>query len=322
MARTPKDDNIDDERCLTDKLASGDFRAVDKAEAVSATRVASGIAGSLVGKVIPGLEAVDVGLATLEGEMQAQKDARKISRSIGDLNRLARANGTYRRKKRELDDRWKEGMMEAGVSAAGGAAGGAAVGALIGTSLGPIGTLVGFGVGSIAGGFGASKIYNTACVKQAQDPVTIQMQICKMRAAGQEVPKEIVFAALAADLSGKAGKKADKVLKRYTGTKLYTEALQLPDGMQKLSALMNDQPTRTSIRAATKLPRDLNDPMKSTVTQYAELINSGALDPAKMFDKGAVLMAFENLASQKSTAPVAPEVPMTPAIERSRERTV
>lgn len=310
-----------DQRTTLEKLSKGDVGAFDAGDVAGAAGTTIGVVAPVLGKVVPGADGLAAAFTGISDHVAGSKEIAAISRRFGNTRRLR--SPKVRAQLRHIEDRWQGSVMESLASWGGGAAVGAAAAAFIASPT-FIGVPIAAIAGSIVGGFGGSYLYRKACTTQAQDPLTINEQICKMRDAGEVVPKELIAAALAANLSGKDGKYADKALKRLTGTKIFSEALGNEKNIPKLAAMMNDQRLRTSIRAATALPRDPMSPEKSTVDQYYELINSGALDPAKMLNKSDVLLAFQQLNAQKMSAQQQPaaEVPMTPAIERSRERTV
>ena len=145
-----------------------------------------------------------------------------------------------------------------------------------------------------------------------------------MRDVGQAVPPELVFAALAASLTGKEGKRVDKLLKRYTGTTLFTEALADEKNFPKLAAMMNDRGVRNAIRAKTNLPRDFQNPAMSVSEQYAQAINAGVLDPALLLDNAACVSCIQQqaLAGAKTAPALAPEVPVTPGMDRANTRSL
>jgi hypothetical protein len=299
-----------DERSAMQKIAAGHLGALDCEDITGSVSMAAGLAGPVAGKVLPGVDAVQAVFSGIQGEAGAAKEYRRIAQRFGDPKMLARSSRAVKRKLRELEDRWKGNFLESAASAGGGALVGATLGSVIAWPIPLLGVPMGFVAGSIAGGMGGSYLYNKACVEQAQDPLTINEQICKIRDAGEPAPPELVFAALAANLSGADGKRADRLLKRHTGTKFFTEALGREENMGKLSAMMNDRRLDTAIRAQLHMPVDPAAPFASVAEQYAQAINQGRLDPTKLLVPGAGLQAIALAAAP--AAALAPQVPVTP----------
>ncbi|MEQ1789523.1 MAG: hypothetical protein ABL857_03670, partial [Rickettsiales bacterium] len=290
-----------DERGTLDKITAGDLGAMDLGDAASAGQIGTMALGA-VGKAVPLVGAINTGLAGVIGDVDADKERAKISQyfKVKDIAQLKRRSPAFRKKAKELDERWQG---SAGGTAAS-VAGGAAVGALL------MGIIPGgFIVGSIAGGFGGSYLYDKAFVKQAQDPVVINMQIGKMHEAGEYISPEVVFAALASNLSEKSGKMTDKLLKRRTGTKLFAEALADPKNMPKLAALMNDTRIDDAIRAQTGMTRDSQNPLKTVSEQYAELINSGQMKPEYMLKTGEGIRVLTVAMNNQNNVPCITDTP-------------
>jgi hypothetical protein len=160
------------------------------------------------------------------------------------------------------------------------------------------------------GGFIGHKIYSNGVAEQAQDPVVMNIQLMKMQEEGQGVPTEAVFATLAANLSGKQGKVVGKLLKKYTGTELFSEALADPKNIPKLQAMLHNPVVDDAIRAQTGMPRDANDPNKTVAEQYAELINGGHMQVKNMLNTGEglyVLSALQQGVAYNVDVPVTPD---------------
>jgi len=226
----------------------------------------------------------------------------------GDLKK-AKENPVVRKKLKELDERWEGAVWESIF----GWIGGIVLGGIL-CFLTPIPTIVGM----IAGGIGGSYLYNSMCEKQAEDPLVINEQIIKMRTNGENVSPEVVFAALAANVSGKTGEEVDKTLKRYTGKELFSEVLGNPASVEKLTAMMNNPRIDSIIRAQTRMPMDQENQSKSVAVQYAELINSGRMDVRDLLIVGAGLDAL-SAPTQKNNASIqSPEAPTTPAREQQQ----
>lgn len=279
-----------DERGIFEKAASGDFKAMDGYDAATIGQVVTGAAG-LFEKTMPYAKPAGVVISGVSAYYDDKKQCEKIAHYFGDesIRQLVRQNPALRKRlEKEVD--W---LNLAGQGAA--SIGGAAAGAIAGTALGgaalafPPLAPVAFGfmpVGTIVGGYAGGSIYNAICVKQEQDPIIINMQICKMREAGEYIPPEVVFAALAANLREKDGKMVDKTCNKLMGTKLFTEALSNPDNMPKLGAMMNNPTIDNAIRAQTGMVCDPQNPYKTVAEQYAELINSGQMKPQNLFNTG------------------------------------
>lgn len=173
----------------------------------------------------------------------------------------------------------------------------------------------------IAGGFAGNYIYDNAIKEQKQDPIVINQQIIQMRAAGKEVPAEVVFACLAANISGEAGKKIDGICERYTGEKIYTAVLEDQKKIAKLAAMMNNQTVDDMLRAKYQIPLDPQNPNKTVVEQYAELLNSGKLEPQNLLNIGSWQAGFPPVNTPATNlAQSSPEVPLTPMQTQSQTR--
>jgi hypothetical protein len=303
-----------DERGIVQKLSSGDIGALDAADVANAATMAAGFVGS----AIPGVDALQVGFSGIAGHAEATRDYSRISQRFGNVKQLSRSSPAFKRALSRIDDRWKDSMIETGVQVGGGILGGAALGALIGMPIPLIGAPIGFVIGSIVGGMIANNIYQNTWAQQVQDPIAINEQICKMREAGEEVPKELVFAALAANLSGKDGRRVDKLLKRHTGTTLFSEALAKETNIDRIGVIMNDPVVRNAIRVQTLCPRDTADPAKSVAEQYAEMINSGQMDPRDLLIPGGGILGASAPSVIKDQMNV--QVPMTPQVNMGQVR--
>jgi hypothetical protein len=236
----------------------------------------------------------------------AEEERAEIAKTFCKGNvRIAMQNPAIKHKMKDLDERWQGAVLSSGLSIACGAAAGAMVGVF--TPL-PFALLL----GSLAGGIGGNYLYDDVLKKQAQDPLVINEQIVKMQASGQAVPEEMVFAALAANVSGKAGAIIDKKLKQYTGTEYFTEALGKPEKIAKLTALMNNPAIDDIIRTQTQMPFDPQNHHKPVAVQYTELLNSGRLDARELLNVGAGLYASNPQTIISNSANVALEVPQTP----------
>lgn len=261
---------------------------------------ASGLLGS-AGKALPGIGTVVSGGMDYVSAQKEQGDLQKFFGKSA-LKQLRR-DPAIRRAMEARDDKWEGSVLGSIASIAGGAA----VGALLGVfTLNPV---IGF-IGSIAGGFGGSYLYNKAFENDVQDPLMIAFQIGKMRESGEAVSPEVVFAALAANLPERDAKRVDKKLKKLTGETLFTEALSKQENMQKLIAMMNDDVIDDAIRAQTGMPPDPQNPKKSVAEQYAELINSGQMDPKAMLKHGEGMYALAAATQQQQQSvnvPVTPE---------------
>jgi len=297
--------------------------------AVTAAQVATGV----IGGANPLMGAANIALTGIGSDLAAKKRTEEIADMFGSGNvRIARQNPAVRKQLKDLDERWKGSMLEAAVVVIGGLVAGALLGPVIGGLLGTfaipipfLGTLtggaIGLVLGSIAGGIIASSIYHGFSEKQAQDPLIINEQIIKLQAGGQAVAPELAFAALASNVSGKAGEHIDKLLKKYTGTEYFTEALGNPKAVEKLSAMMNDPAIDNIIRAQTQMPHDSQNPNKPVAMQYAELMGSGQLQARDMLKVGAGMYVTPPMPPANIGGDVSPEAPILPTRTQAQGRT-
>lgn len=302
-----------DGRTLSEKIGAGDVRAIDGGDVAAAGQTALGVAGMakhfLPAAAVPFAQPVGAALSGVSAYYDEEETKAKISKYFdgNNIRQLVRQNPALRRKlEKEVD--WLDlgGQM---ASSMGGVAVGGMAGAALSGVFPPAAPFFMLG-GAIGGGYVGNKLYESAFVKQEQDPVIINMQANKMREAGEAVPPEVVFAALAANLPNKDAKFTDKLLKKYTGTKLFTEALADTNNIPKLAAMMNNVAIDDAIRAQTGMPRDPNSPLKTVAEQYAEMINSGQMKPQNMLNAGEgmfVMSAAMNNHSYNVDVPVTPE---------------
>ncbi len=319
MVREAQNAEIDERGTLA-KVAAGNLGVLDAADFANVAQVATGFAANN-----PIFGAANVAVSGVAGELEAGKERQKIARlfSDGDMRR-AKDNPAVRAKLNELDDRWKGSMLESAIVVGGGALLGLLIGPIIGGLLGtfaiPIpffgsigGAAIGGFIGLVGGGIIASTVYDGFIKDQAQDPLLINEQIIKLHESGQPVPPELVFAALAGNLSGKAGERTDKILDKYTGTKYFHEAMGEEKNMSKLTTMMHNPTIDNAIRAQTLMPPDDYDPTKPVAQQYAELINSGRLNPKDILRSGAGMYALPPVSNMRTAAnSQGAEAPATP----------
>lgn len=309
MSRGDENTALPDDRGTIDKVFSGDVRSLDGEDVANMGQGGVMAAMMKAGRFVPGLEVANQAFVGYSANKSAEKERATIAHYFGDLKALQR-DPAFKKKCKQLDDRWSDSMFGSSV----GMAGSMACGALVGT-LTPI--PFGFVIGAVGGGLLSSTVYNKTCVKQSQDPVAINLQICKMMEAGEAVPPALVFAALASNVSGKQGEKIDKLLKKYTGTSLFSEALGDPKNIEKIEAMMYDPKIRNIIRAQVQMPLNPQDPDMPVAEQYAQLLSSGALDPRDLLKAGAGLDAqirADKAAMNPAWAP-APEMPDLPMVQ-------
>lgn len=301
MAINPVDD-----RGTFDKIRTGNFSALDKGDWANTVSTGASTLAAL-GKDVPALGAIGTVAAGVVGSAEADKELGRIAEMFraDNVRQLVRQNPALRQKVKDLDSRWFDATMGTGVSIAGGAGGGALIGFFI-----PIpGATI---AGSLLGGYLANKTYSGMIENMAQDPLIINMQIAKMQEAGEAVPPEVVFAALAANLSGKEGKRASRMLERHTGTKYFAEALADPDNIPKLRTMMNDPVLDDAIRAQTGMIYEGNNPYKTVGEQYADLMNSGHMQAKNMLNPGEGIYVKSTMAVAGKSPPF--DVPVTPVV--------
>ena len=242
---------------------------------------------------------IGIGFSVASSELAAQREERNIKRRLG-LSNLSSASylPAVKEKLSDLRSRWKEGAASATGGLGGALGAGALATAIMGGPPGMIAGLIVGGAGGIAGGWGGSKIYK-AIAGRGQDPIAIISQITDARAQKQDVPEEVVFAALAANLRGKAGQDAAQKLRKAAGTRYFDDAVN--DGkLDALKELMQDQQILRDIRTQTSMRRDITDLSKSVVTQFAELINSDQLSAPRLLRRYSPLLLKRQPMRQES----------------------
>lgn len=304
-----------DGRGVIGKITSGDFSAIDGGDVATAVGAARDVA-HLAGRAMP--EPVGIALNGVSAYYDKEKTAQQIAErfNVANIRQLIRRNPAIREKLEEKEDvDWLDFTGQA-ASSAGGAALGASGGALLATAFFPPAIIpVALIGGSFAGGFAGNSLYDVSFKKQKQDPIIINIKVSEMRNSGEYVPPEVVFAALAANLPERTGRKVDKLLAKYTGTKLFTEALSDPNNMQKLSAMMNNPVIDDAIRAQTGMPRDPHNPFKTVAEQYAEMINNGQMKPQNLLNPGeGMYIISAAMKGQQYNV----DVPITPEARQSR----
>jgi|CXWL01.1.fsa_nt_gi hypothetical protein len=308
-----------DGRGVFGKITSGDIGAIDGGDVATVGKAAIDVA-HLAGKAMP--EPVGVAINGVSSYYNKEKTAQQISEyfDVSSIRQLVRKNPALRTKleKKEEFDWWDFGGQT--VSSMGGAAAGGVGATLLATAFFPPALPVALVAGSLTGGYAGNSLYKAGFEKQEQDPIIINMQISKMHADGGYVPPEVVFAALAANLPEKTGRGVDRILAKYTGTGLFTEALSDPNNMKKLSAMMNNPVIDDAIRAQTGMLRDPQNPFKTVAEQYAEMINNGQMKPQSMLNPGEGMYVMSAIAQgQKYNV----DVPITPETrQRSLSREI
>lgn len=306
-----------DDRGVLDKLSSGDIRAIDGGDLATVGDVALGAAGYVekfvpaVGDIVPYSTPIGVALDGVKRYYQNEDERAKIAQYFDEktIRQLIRKNPKLADKLESKFD--GVGFLgKAGALFAGGTAGASAL-SLLAFAFPPLLPALPVFVigGSIIGGTVANKMYNAAFEKQEQDPVVITMQIADIHSKKGYVPPEIVFAALAANVSEKSGKKLDKLLDKYTGTKLFAEALSDHNNVPMITAMMHDPATEVALRREYRLPPDPQNPMKTVAEQYAEMINNGYMKPQNLLNRDSGVQAMIAMARQQEQYV---EVPNTP----------
>lgn len=294
---------------------------------------AAELATNVVGGMHPLGTAASVALSGVSGKLSGRREYEQIASIFGERElRIAKHNPAIKQELKNMDERWKGSMWESALTMGAGVGAGALLGAPLGGLLGNfvipvpiIGSITGLGVGtlvcSIAGAMIASKIYHSFEEEQAKDPLVITAKIVQMQEAGKPISPVVVFAALASNISGEAGKHIDDLLEKYTGTKYFSEALGNPKTIAGLTAMMNDPSVNDIIRAQVQMPHDAQNPRKPVALQYAELMASGQLKARDLLKAGAGMYAQQRdeatVAEQGHGGDVAPEKPELPT--RSRQ---
>jgi hypothetical protein len=241
------------------------------------------------GKIVPYSSTISAALGGTQAYLEENEYRKRVSKYFERAS--LRYNPILRRRLENGGVDWSSMAGSMASSAAGAAIGAAGAGALVSAipfllPVMPFALPVALLVGSGVGGYVGNSLYNDAFVKQPQDPIIINMQAIKMRSDGETVPPEVIFAALAANLKGRGGQYAEDRLLKYTGTKLFTEALSDPQNMSKLTAMMNNSRIDNVLRAQYKIPHDEQNPYKTVAEQYADLINSGQIRAQDMLKPG------------------------------------
>lgn len=267
---------------------------------------------SVAGK-IPSIGAGTIALSGIVGNTLAKEELERIAHYFGEGElRQLENNPIYRDEINRTKGRWYEDMKEATVSLLGSLGGGALAGIF---TLNPIIALA----GAIGGGYAANGLYNAAFSENLQNPVAIAMQAARMQSLKEEVPAEVVFAALAANLKGPQGERAANLLEKLTGTKSFLEALGDPKNLEKLRAMMHDPETNNIIAAQTGMIPDPMNINKPVAEQYAELINSGKLQASKMLEPGAGMYATIEAANNMQVGNIDTQLPSVPFPKRQQQ---
>ena len=294
--REPQDDDG-----VIDKISSGRVTSLNLKDAATAGNTALNVAGYVekfvpsVGTLVSNSTPIGAGLAGITTYLEHQEQYKRVAGyfDVPNVHQAGR-NPALRRKLKKLEegvDWWNfAGHM-------GSSMGGAAIGATAATLLSimvfpPIAFTLAPIAGSLVGGYVGNSLYSAAFEKQVQDPIIINMQIAKMHAAGEYVPPEVVFSALAANLPNKLGKRVVDRLDEFTNTSQFTEALADHNNIPKITAMMHS--FDDTLRAAYGLPRDPQNPLKTVAEQYTDMINSGQMNPQNLLDntgKGIQIMA-------------------------------
>ncbi len=285
--------NLLDERGALEKAKAGDFSHLNSADIADvAAYTNSGIGWAdrtskvLGNGALAKVPFAGVGIAAWGGSARGERDLERMAYWFSDGNRaLLKRDPTYRNAVKKAEEAGYAGA-ESASWVLGGSLSGAALAGLL--TLNPIAAVA----GAMAGGWATGSFHDSVVKDHFQDPVAITIQAVKMQATGEHVPTEVVFAALAANLQGKDAERVDKLLERFTGTKIFAEALSDPNNISKLQAMMNDPIIADAIRAQTGMIPDPKNPMKTVAEQYSELINNGHMAAKNLLDKGTGIIAL------------------------------
>lgn len=318
MPTTPPPDN----RGVLDKLKAGDVGALDLGDAATAAKFVRDTTNNIapfvpsVGNALADSTPVGLGLNGVIAYYENKDKQAEIAHEFDPKNirQLIRQNPKLADKFEKKFDLLNF-LGHAGASLGGAALGGGATFLLttfINSAFPIVFPLIFAGmslVGAAIGGTIANSMYSSAFEKQEQDPVVINMQINKIHAKNGFVPPEIIFAALASNLPEKLGKKVDDRLKEYTGTAIFTEALSDHNNIPKLRAMMNDPYIDNLIRAQVGMVHDPLNPLKTVAEQYADMINSGKMNPQNLLQRNAGIHVLRDMAREQGQEV---DVPVTP----------
>jgi hypothetical protein len=322
-------EQILDNRTGLQKIGQGDFASLSRRDVAEGAQTFNGAASwikrankvqgkpasslPLVGG-IPGvgqvLMAGDVAISTYAGYADAmEKEKLYVYFNDKAIDRL-KYDPVYREKIKELDT---EPYFRAGgaVASIAGALGG---GALL-IAFGPIASVL----GAMGGGYVTGSIYDRIFKRDAQEQIDITMQAAKMQAAGEQVPAEVIFAGLAANLKGTQGEHASRLLKNLTGTESFLEALGEPKNLEKLRAMMHDPTINSYIAAQTGMIPDPVNINRPVAEQYAELINTGKLYASKILEPGAGMYAAIEAANNRHANATDTQIPSVPFARRQQQ---
>jgi len=233
------------------------------------------LAANIPGIPTPIGNMVSIGVAPIQGNLQAEKEREELNEALGmDIKHAKAKSPGIRKKLKAMANYWQDRTMEAVVSLAGGAAGMMAV-SMIPMAL-PWGVPLVLGIiGAIGGSILANRAYNAAFPRQDQDAAIITMQLCKTQEAGGRVSAESVFAALAANLPGRSGKRLEKELEKLTGTRDFSVALN--EG--HTDALHHLMKKHESVISAyyPQMHGPAHNLEETMSERYAKLINAGKM---------------------------------------------
>lgn len=238
------------------------------------------------GKVAQGV--VDTGLAAVRGDVEREKDERRLDEAgLGLKTNAAKWNPHIKNHRERLAGRWKGRAGEA-VSSAGGAAAGGALGFGLAGAMGlaggfavpvigaPIGAAIGTGLGGVIGAYGTSKAYNAIVPFDEKDEVDLTIKIDEAQKKGMEIPPEAVFAQWAAQQKGAMDTRLKEELRAATGLANFNDAIE-QGKLPELSAMMNKREYATAMRTYFGMMPDANNPDRHVASQLAEWINAGQL---------------------------------------------
>jgi len=306
------------------KITTSGFRDITQKDYVTTASAAVdgiGIAEKFspkFGKIVPYSSTVSAALGGAQAYLEEGEYRKRVSKYFEPAS--LRHNHALRRRLENggVDLPSMAGSMAA--SAAGAAVGAAGAGALVSAiplllPIMPFAFPAAILLGSGVGGYIGNSLYSDNFVKQPQDPITVNMQIIKMRSDGEAVPPVVIFSALVANLKGRGGQYAENRLVKYTGTRLFTEALSDPQNIPKLTAMMNNTRIDNALRAQYGIPRDEQNPFKTVAEQYADMINSGQMKAQNLFNPGEGLYVRSRTAMGSAyniDVPITPEMRQHP----------
>jgi hypothetical protein len=226
---------------------------------------------------IPGIpgDVLGAGVEYIDGANRAEIESAAIADA--GMNLRHSYSRVARRKLENLENMPTKNLAKYAVQIAAGVVGGFIGAALL--AFLPFGAFIGGLAGTIVFGYVAGTIYENAIDRTEQDAVNLAVNSYRKVHNREAISKEEAFATLMSVLPERVQSRYEDMLEKRIGTRDFAVALESREGLNALHGMMNDSYINHVIRKFAHIPSNPQAPGQRVADQYAELVNSGVLDP-------------------------------------------